>query len=89
MSIQLKKAKRDGDTVYTWRDTNGHEWRVYKSFSLWRYIREDQYASSIGYLTMEDARSALERAWLGTLETDPRARALPMDGQDFHHEGEE
>lgn len=26
--------------------------------------------------------------WCGGDDSDPRARPLPMDGQDFHHEGE-
>jgi hypothetical protein len=68
MTVTLKKAKRHGDTVYVWYDTNGHGWGVYQSPDRkWRYIRDDHYASSIGYLTMEDARSALERIWEGTL----------------------
>jgi hypothetical protein len=68
MIVTLKKARRHGDAVYIWVDGNGHEWEVYQSPNrLWRYIRDDHYASSIGYLTMEDARSALERAWEGTL----------------------
>ena len=66
MTIELKKAKRDGDTAYIWHDGNGKEWRVYQSFSLWRYRREDHDISSIGYLTMADAKAALERAWEGT-----------------------
>ena len=67
MTIQLKKVKRDGDTAYICHDENGKEWRVYKSFHLWRYRREDHDISSIGYLTLADATAALTKA----LETSP------------------
>ena len=62
MTVTLKIATRQGERVYIWHDGNGKEWRVYQSFNLWRYRREDHDISSIGYLMMEDARSALERA---------------------------
>lgn len=62
MTIQLKVATRQGERVYIYRDANGKEWRVYRSFSLWRYRRDDHDISSIGYLTLADATAALTKA---------------------------
>ena len=62
MTITLTAAKRNGERVYVWHDTNGREWRIYRSFSMWRYRREDHDISSIGYLTLDDAKKTLEAA---------------------------
>ena len=64
-TVTLRKVNRKGNHFYVWTDPNGHEWRVYQSFGhYWRYIRDDHDVSSIGYLTMEDARAALEKAFI-------------------------
>lgn len=59
----LKKSTYQGDACYTWVDVNDRMWRVYKSFGLWRYIREDHNISSVGHPTLNDAIRALGEAF--------------------------
>jgi len=61
--MHLTRETVDNRLVYIWVDPYGRQWHIYRALGAWRYRRTDHTISSVGYPTLEAAKTALRSAF--------------------------